>query len=491
MPGEPPTLQLEDERYRLGDLLGKGGTASVYRATDTALGVTRAIKVLSTEDQRRSSARRRLKAEAQVMAALDHPNILRVYDIGQTREADYIVMELAEGGSLQDWVDARGPMPPRVAAGYLLQVLSALGAAHSAGVVHRDIKPQNILLRADGSAALADFGIALLTQDDGRKTRTGIAMGSLAFMAPEQRLDARSVGATADLYAGASTFFHLMTRANPFDLFSAGEDSARWADVPPPIRRVLRIATRYSPADRYQDARSMARELVAAIQALPPAPEARAPNTIPLEQRILLDTFSSTEERWWSQGDVSWNDATAAAIHLLMEAPQLSSSAQPRPPPEPPATLEEELLFTHERSPTWRYVAAAAVLALLVAIGVQAGSWLSGLRVGAPQPTDAVSLLPGAWEGTLGGFPVSIRLSGTPEDLRGSVTVRVQSSAVSSEVTGRYDESERTLELRDTRSENGGGTYTANLSESGDSLRGHWTSEADNRMLTFEVSRGP
>jgi len=100
-------------------------------------------------------------------------------------------------------------------------------------------------------------------------------------------------------------------------------------------------------------------------------------------------------------------------------------------------------------------------------------------------------LFPGAWEGTLGGFPVSIRLSGTPEDLRGSVTVRVQSSAVSSEVTGRYDESERTLELRDTRSENGGGTYTANLSESGDSLRGHWTSEADNRMLTFEVSRGP
>ena len=485
-------MQLEDERYRLEDLLGKGGTASVYRATDTALGVSRAVKILNSEGQRRASIRRRLKAEAQVMAALDHPNILRIYDIERSDAADYIVMELAEGGSLQDWLDARGPMPPRLAANYLLQVLSALAAAHSAGVIHRDIKPQNILLRADGSALLADFGIALLTRDDGRKTRTGVAMGSLAFMAPEQRLDARSVGVAADLYASASTFYHLMTRANPFDLFSAGESSSRWEDVPPPIRRVLRIATRYAPTDRYRDARSMARELVAAVKALPPEPpesSAPTPARAPLEQRILVDTFSSTEERWWSKGEVSWNDATATAIHLLMEAPH--PSAAPGPPPEPPGTLEEELLFTHESPPVWRYIAAALALALLVFIGVRAGSWLGHDR--SAQTLDAPAadaLLPGTWTGTLGGFSLEMQLSGTPADLRGVATVRVQSSEVASEVEGRYVADSRTLILRDSDPGGGGGVYTANLSETGDSLRGHWTSELDNRMLTFEVRRG-
>lgn len=254
------------ERYELGETLGVGGAARVVQAWDRRLGVQRAVKLITGQATGpvREQLRARLEREARAMAQLDHPNVLRIYDVGHEDGQDFVVMDLAEGGSLAARLKERGPMPPDTAIAYVVQVLSALAAAHATGIVHRDVKPQNILLDRRGTALLADFGIAML-EDDQRTTKTGTAMGSLAYMAPEQRLDARRVGPAADLYAAGATLYHLLTRANPVDLFTAGRDSERFDGLPAPLRDIVFRATRLDPAARYPSAGAMARELTALL----------------------------------------------------------------------------------------------------------------------------------------------------------------------------------------------------------------------------------
>jgi len=274
---------LAEGRYVLKQTLGVGASAIVYRAEDTELGVQRAVKVLHAETEVPEVYRTRLRAEARAMAGLDHRHILRVHDIGQQDEQYYVVMDLAEGGNLASLVDQRGPMSETRALGYGLQVLSALAAAHAQGIVHRDVKPHNILLDGHGLALLADFGVALLSEDDAlRSTRTGVALGTLAFMAPEQRLDARSVGPAADLYAVGATLYYLITGDNPVDLFAADPESLRWAGVTEAVREVLLRATRYKPDLRYQDAGTMAEAIAAVLDvAAAVAPDPLDPRTSP------------------------------------------------------------------------------------------------------------------------------------------------------------------------------------------------------------------
>jgi serine/threonine protein kinase len=245
-------------RYQLEEVIGKGGFATVWRGYDTALAVHRAVKLLHPTLSGSQSVRDRLRAEARAMAKLAHPNILTVHDIGEQEGQDWFVMDLVEGGSLADWQSRGGRLPPKLAVHCTIQVLSALAAAHAAGIVHRDVKPQNVLMEADGRCRLADFGIALLESEELlRSTKTGAMMGSLSFMAPEQRLNARDVGPTADLYATGSTLYSLLTNANAIDLFTADGASARWALVPAPLLPILQRATQLDPAARYEDAAAM------------------------------------------------------------------------------------------------------------------------------------------------------------------------------------------------------------------------------------------
>lgn len=250
-------------RFELLRELGVGGTATVWEVEDAELGVRRAVKILNAgRPQRRQALRKRLRAEARAMARLAHPNVLTIYDVASTDELDFVIMDLAEGGSLSEWLERTGPMEPRTALSFTVQVLSALAAAHAAGMVHRDVKPQNVLLNSRGTALLADFGIALLTEDQHRTTRTGVAMGSLSFMPPEQRLDARSVSASADVYATGAMLYNLLTGANPVDLFTVELGSNRLEGLPPQLQEILVRATRHDPSARFESAQAMAREIV-------------------------------------------------------------------------------------------------------------------------------------------------------------------------------------------------------------------------------------
>ncbi|MBK9366712.1 MAG: protein kinase [Deltaproteobacteria bacterium] len=262
-----PTLpELLAGRYRLGRALGEGGMAKVFWAWDELLRVERAVKVLQPEAAESPLLRTRLLAEATAMARLNHPNVLRVMDLNADHSPPFVVMELAAGGSLADRLERGGPLPLGEATHLIAQVALALQAAHEAGIIHRDVKPQNILIGAGGVALLADFGIALLSGDgDLRTTRTNVAMGSMCFMAPEQRLDARAVGPAADVYAAACALYNLITDENPIDLFTAAERSPRWLPVPVALRDVLRQATAYDPEARPMSARQLSEQLLAAL----------------------------------------------------------------------------------------------------------------------------------------------------------------------------------------------------------------------------------
>jgi len=272
-------MHLGGGRYALGALLGQGGSAQVYEAIDTQSGETRAVKLLRIREQHRDYYRTRFVQEARAMWRLQHPHIVRVHDFFTSEDMDYLVMDFAEGGDLLQKLK-RGELDRTGACLAGLQLLSALSAAHHAGVVHRDVKPSNLLLNADGALLLTDFGIARLTgQDHHDLTRTGATLGSFSFAAPEQRLRPQDVEPTADIYAAATTLYYLLSGANPTDLFTAEPSSPRWRRVSRPLRPVLQRATAYEPAGRYQDADSMRADLSAAVAALAARPSTPRPTS--------------------------------------------------------------------------------------------------------------------------------------------------------------------------------------------------------------------
>ena len=205
-----PTLG--NGRYRLATKLGEGGMAVVYRAWDTRDCEWRAIKVLLPEYAQRAKLRIRFANEAQTMLKLNHRHLVTVYDVGMNEALPFIVMEIADGGCVIDWVDAHGPMPSKMAVDVMMQVCKGVGAAHAMGVVHRDIKPHNILITRRGVCRVTDFGIAQI-EDAGGMTKTGSVMGTLGYMAPEQRTDAKNVDVRADVYGLGATLYKLVARS--------------------------------------------------------------------------------------------------------------------------------------------------------------------------------------------------------------------------------------------------------------------------------------
>ena len=271
-------------RFRLREILGEGGMATVYLAWDTSLRVPRAVKVLAPRLAARPGIRQRFEAEATTMARLAHPAVVPVHDVGEEDGRAYMVMDLLRGGSLGEQVERGGPLAAAEAIRLLRPVVDAIGAAHAAGIVHRDVKPHNILLTDRGEPRITDFGIAQVREDESAAslTRTGVAMGTWGFMSPEQRQSARRVDGRADIYALGATLYALVTGRQPVDLFAASMDAGLLDGIDPSVAAIIQRATAYRPEDRFPDAAALAAAFDAAARGeLPltplPAPGRGAP----------------------------------------------------------------------------------------------------------------------------------------------------------------------------------------------------------------------
>jgi predicted Ser/Thr protein kinase len=248
-------LDAEVEPALLGDLelleeIGRGGMGRVYRARDRKLDRIVAVKFLPPELASLPDFRERLEREARALARLAHPNVVAVHDLGREDEAPYIVMEYAEGRPLSELL----PLPLDRALDVALQTASALAAAHRAGIVHRDVKPENVLVDDAGRVKVADFGIArlLAPEDESRLTSVGGVLGTPRYMAPEA-LAGAAPGPRMDVYS-LGVLVHEML---------VGRGSAASESLPPAIRAIVARATARAPDDRYASVEEMARELAA------------------------------------------------------------------------------------------------------------------------------------------------------------------------------------------------------------------------------------
>lgn len=200
--------KLLDNRYEILEVIGTGGMAVVYKARCHRLNRLVAIKILKEDTTQDEELRRRFHAESQAVAMLSHPNIVSVFDVSRSSDADYIVMELIDGLTLKQYMQQKGVLNWREALHFAIQIAKALEHAHSRGIVHRDIKPHNIMVLKDGSVKVADFGIARITSSSNTLTRE--ALGSVHYISPEQAKGGR-VDERTDIYSLGVVLYEMLT----------------------------------------------------------------------------------------------------------------------------------------------------------------------------------------------------------------------------------------------------------------------------------------
>jgi formylglycine-generating enzyme required for sulfatase activity len=245
-----------EARYKIERTLGKGGMGEVLLATDTRLDRKVAIKRILGDSTRSKTAVNRFLTEAKSIAALNHPNVVQIYDYGRAKDGPFLIMEYVETSLLDRCRD--GALPLEQAIDLACQLCDGLARAHDAGIIHRDIKPANILLTRDGIAKLTDFGLARAETADAAITMTGAVLGTLDFMPPEQRKDAALTDARSDLWSLAATLYQMVTGKSPKII--------KFNDVPKGLQDVLGKALEDGKEDRYQSAREMKDALKQSLQ---------------------------------------------------------------------------------------------------------------------------------------------------------------------------------------------------------------------------------
>ncbi len=255
-------------RYTLTERIAGGGMGEVWAATDTVLGRTVAVKLLHPGLSQESDFVERFRAEARHTAALHHPNIATVFDYGEDDGAAYLVMELVVGQPLSQIISERAPLSAQETASILIQAATALEAAHQGGVIHRDVKPANILITPDGTAKLTDFGISRLV-GSAPLTQTGQVLGTAQYLSPEQALG-QSATASSDIYALGVVGHEMLTGTRPFDAGSVVATALAHVNQPAPplpdtvpigVRDVISAALAKDPADRPASAAAVAQAL--------------------------------------------------------------------------------------------------------------------------------------------------------------------------------------------------------------------------------------
>lgn len=259
-----------DDRYEILELIGSGGMANVYKARCHRLNRLVAIKILKSDLVDNADFRRRFHDESQAVAQLSHANIVSVYDVSTNPDREYIVMELIDGITLKQYMERRGRMDWRESLHFITQIMRGLSHAHSRGIIHRDIKPQNIMVLRDGSVKVADFGIACLANQG--QTLTQEALGSVHYISPEQargdRIDARS-----DIYSAGVVLYEMLTGRLPFEGDSAVSVAIQHLSsvplaprdidpsIPEPLELICMKAMNSDPNKRYASADAMIEDL--------------------------------------------------------------------------------------------------------------------------------------------------------------------------------------------------------------------------------------
>lgn len=370
--------------YHLKRLLGRGGMGEVYEAEHTVKEWTVAVKLLSESFSRDPVFRERMKREARTAGRLQEPHVVPVHDYGEIDGQIFLEMRLVEGTDLDSVLKRFGPLTPPRAVAVITQIASALDAAHAAGVMHRDVKPQNILVTADDFAYLVDFGIASATTDE-KLTQLGTAVGTWKYMAPERFSDAE-VTYRADIYALACVLFECLTGAPPYRADSAGmlvsahmmdpipAPSQRRPDIPKAFDAVIARGMAKRPEDRYASAGDLA---LAAKQALSHPDQDRAATILRRSQEAALPTAVNPDPRLSTappprpyQPAFNTPPPSPAGAPYYQGAsanwggpPPQFANATPwgQPPPRP-------------RRNVWLIVAAVAVVFVLLGSGL--GIWL-------------------------------------------------------------------------------------------------------------------
>lgn len=396
---------LLDGRYLVESRIASGGTSTVYRGLDVRLDRPVAVKVMDARYAGDEQFLTRFRLEARAVARLKNPGLVAVYDQGMDARHPFLVMELVEGGTLRELLAERGPMPPHAVAAVLRPVLGGLAAAHGAGLVHRDVKPENVLISDEGEVKIADFGLVRAVAAAGI-TSTSVILGTAAYLSPEQVRDGppNRAGPRSDVYSTGILTYELLTGRTPFTGDSALSIAYQRLDgdvpragaaidgVPPQFDEFVQRATARNPADRYADAIEMAADLEAIADELDlPAFRVPAP-TSSAQHRAAAPQHGRMAER----GALGQQQPGAAPVRQPTR--RLTRGSGDRPAEQPPAEPDDyeyepvsgefagialsEFVWARQRGRRSVLIWVAVVLALTglaATVGWTIGSNLSGL----------------------------------------------------------------------------------------------------------------
>jgi eukaryotic-like serine/threonine-protein kinase len=384
-----PPAALLDARYRLGSVIARGGMSTVYRGVDTRLDRPVAIKIMDSQLAADPAFRRRFEREARSAARIDHPAVVDVHDQGDTLGPDgpvtFLVMELVEGGTLRDVLRARGAIGVPAAFAVLEPVLAGLAEAHRLGLVHRDVKPENVLVSGAGEVKVADFGLVTAAAQAGA-SHVGMIMGTVAYLSPEQ-VETGAADGRSDVYAAGVLFYELLVGEPPYTGDTAISVAYRHVncdvpapsliagDVPPELDELVCRATRRDPAGRPADAAAMLAELRRVAEQLeipsvpvpvPPPQVAAEPRTVPPGPAPPVPDPRGAAPAATVLPGVPPGPIGPGGTRT-MSRPEIAAAAAAEPPPHLRARRRNRRIFA-----IW----TALVLALTLLVG--AASWWLG-----------------------------------------------------------------------------------------------------------------
>ena len=349
---DPLDSTLLDGRYLVQAKIASGGTSTVYRGLDTRLDRPVALKVMDSRYAGDEQFLTRFQLEARTVARLKNPGLVAVYDQGLDARHPFLVMELIEGGTLRELLSERGPMPPHAVVAVLRPVLGGLAAAHLAGLVHRDVKPENVLVSDDGDVKIADFGLVRAVAAAGI-TSASVILGTAAYLSPEQVRNGSS-SPRSDVYSVGILTYELLTGRTPFTGDSAlsiayqrldtdvPRASAAIDGVPPQFDELVARATARDAADRYADAIEMAADIDAIADELD-LPDFRVPAPRNSAQHRSAAAHQSRMSERRATGQQAQPPVKAPVRHPTRQLTRGPGDwPESKPPPEPEPELDQD-----------------------------------------------------------------------------------------------------------------------------------------------------